>query len=325
MDFSKHFAEAYAMDYTMDFSSMDFSALTTQQDDYLIDDYVPPAYTPVGTVRAAHGIPHFDQGFNSVSNKFDVLDDSGAINTTYLLSCMSMPICIIVIGVLSLIIYQLVLCFRCCCQHCCKHCVSKDHMVIPDGDKSSFCWRMSRHRPVLMTLYWLSLIGALIANYCMYIGRVYVDRAYSSGYDSLTALAAVFNNALTATEGLFHSAGNMVNLLNSQQCSAVFSGSDDTASGQVNSFNSSADSIGGFIGSLPEKIEDARDQFASYQGTTDEVLYIYFAFIVFLILLNVLLTLCRSKAYLNFLIAFTELIVLTLTIIAGVEMIVVVS
>jgi hypothetical protein len=290
--------------------------------DDFVDDYAPPAYDPVASVRAAHSIPHFDNTFTIVDSSFNVLE-GGSINSTYLLGVMSMPICIMVIGVLSIIIYQLCLCFRFCCQCCCRTCNAYHPMIVPENDKSIFCVRLLRHRPLLMAFFWICLIFAAVANFCMYIGHTNIAKAFHTGGNSLTALADVLYNVDDATAGLVASANGMYDLMNSQTCDQFFS-SDDDASEQLSIFNTSSQHVGGVIGNFPSKIDDARDTFVSYQGMTDLVLFIYFAFILFIILLHVLLTCCRSKAFLNFLIAFTELVVLTLTLVAGVEMIVVV-
>lgn len=286
-----------------------------------MDDYVPPQYTPVALVKAAHNIPHFDKTFSASDSSFAIYDN-GNINQTYLIGVLMFPCVIMVLGILSIIIYQLTLCFRFCCQCCCKTCNSFQPMMTAPDDKTMFCCRIAKYKPVLIGFFYLSLVCAVASNFCMYMGHNYLDKSFSSGYDSLIALADVMNNVITSTNGLIANSNEMSAMLDSQACSEVFDSNDD-ANAKLSNFNSSSSGISGVVGSYPHKIEHAADIFIQYRGQMNEVLYIYFGFILFVILLHVVLTCCRSKVFLNILIAFTELIVLTLTIVAGLEMVLV--
>ena len=288
------------------------------------DDYSPEVYKPVPQVVAAHNIPHLTQSLSSADNTFKFYDSSGSLNNEYFMSTAGLPIIIIVLGVLSILIYQLTLCMRCCCLCCCNCCKIPTVANKPDEKGGIFWTKTFRHYPKLMTCFHIALVAAFVADFCIYFGNGYLTKAFHEGGDAMESLAKVFSDVVSAGDGLVDAADALSAALVSPSCSAIYSQNNAELSDQVGSFRSSSGKLTDVVGSFPDKILDARHTFLSYGPKKDQILFLYFAFILFFLLCFLVVPCCGSKWALNTLIFFTELVIITLVIISGVEMVLVI-
>jgi hypothetical protein len=216
--------------------------------------YVTP-YRPTGDVKAAHGIPKV-QDF--------------ALTVDYLKGAAVFAIIIFVLGVLSVAIYQFILCCRCCfhfcCPNSCKCCYNKESSYEPD------LYERMRHHKKARFSFFAFLLGAVIVNCLVFIGSNSLSKGIRDVGDSMDSIADVFTN-------LVNISGNIQNALDdvSAQISPNITGggtcyfafcqpvlgvctqdyySDMTQ--YISDGNSALQSITDIIGNLPENIHDAR-------------------------------------------------------------------
>ena len=268
-------------------------------------------YSPNRFVRAGHNIPHLSKTLGSESNNFDTINDDW---TSYIYSVTVFPAIFVAAGILSLLIYQLVLCFRCCC--------CRNANLHPQPDQQSiFCWTVTKKNPLIFSCFYIFAVFAMCANLCVLISNYYFSNMIDEGKSSMTTLETIFTDISDYGDSLSSVGSTSQTTMNNATCSVYYS----SYTSIVSSFISDATDITDTVGTFPDTIESAKDDFSKYTGYISEVLYIYLGVIGGVILMVFFSNCCKTTVYLNFTIAIAELIVLALTVLAGIEMIIVVS
>jgi hypothetical protein len=274
-------------------------------------------YTPNELVRAGYHIPHLTNQLGASPLTFESVTDDPE---TYVMSILVFPILLVVVGVVSILIYQLVLMCKCCCKCCCKK------EVIPQVDHGGmFISTITKNNPVTMSFFFIFIVFATIANFCVFKSNGYFSNSIEQSVNAMEDLASIFTDIKGVGTSLVNVGLEMNSTLRSTNCSDVDSLFGDSVNTEINSFIYYSDMVVSTVGGFPSTINDAKDTFNNYAQKKNLVVYIYFAVICGVIFLLFQSACCRSKIYLNFTILLTEIVVLTLTIVAGAELIVVVS
>ncbi len=282
-------------------------------------------YVPNYLVTMAHKIPHLTQQLSSSLEPFPIDGFSLAGSTSYLTSIAIFPAIIIVAGVLSVIIFQLVLVSRFCCQKCCKCCDDRKKREHEDPN-CCFCWNISKNNPITIAFFYIFLVLAICANNLMFLGNNSMTTSIHDMGAALGSLANIFDNIAGLSSNLQASGKGILVSLNSTSCISFKNSTGSGLQHAMTTFVSSSGSMGSFVGGLPQTLRTNRDLIVSVGGPMkDQVVFIYYGIIFFVGLMFAVSTCCRSKAFLNIWVVLAELIVLTLTIMAGIEMVVVVS
>lgn len=273
-------------------------------------------YSPNPLVRAGYHIPHLTNHLGESSLTFQ---DISTDMVGYMMSILVFPIILVVIGVVSVFIYQLVLMCKCCCKCCCKQ------VTVPQEDHGgAFIKTITKNNPITMSFFFLFILFAVIANFCVFKSNAYFSNSITQAVGSMADLADIFTDIKGIGNDLVSVGQEMNQTMHMSECASIDSmlGSINQ---EINSFIYYSDQLVDVVGSFPSSINDAKDTFNKYAQKKNLVVYIYFAVICGIILMLLISSCCKSKFYLNFSIFLTELVVLTLTVIAGAELIVVVS
>jgi hypothetical protein len=279
------------------------------------------SYTPNSLVRAGYHIPRLTEQLQAANDDFsNIKDDS----TSYLISIITFPLIIIAAGILAIIIYQLALCFKWCCHCCCKGCQRKEVGPQPLHD-GIYMNSITKNNPVTMSFFYILVVFALIANACIYKSNSYFSNSVTEASNSMTSLSDLFTSIADLGEDLVAVGNEMIAIIDSTQCAAIYTVADPDLEGDVSTFISYASEVNTTVGTFPTTIDSYNTEFTTYADKKDIVVYCYFAVITFIIFMLFFTACCKSKMYLNFTIIWVELIVLTLSIVAGLELIVTVS
>lgn len=127
-------------------------------------------YKPSGHVKQAHSLPHFNQKLHRTSNQFDASSQSEAIN--YGKTLLVLPAIILVLFVLTVVIFQLSVCFRtlrnifCCNGYLHKlvnKCLGREEInLVSAREKHKFIWRHFNTRLAFLLFVGLTLATSLL-------------------------------------------------------------------------------------------------------------------------------------------------------------------
>lgn len=313
-----------------------YSFVILAHDVLFADASAPTSYTPNGNVVAAHNIPHLTKTLQQTNNDFLGVASNGTLSgpgvIAYIESTIVLPAILVILGVLSVIILQIVMCCRWCCkrwcfktfQSCCK-CVRTHN----EGDELA-------EGGVVATTTKVGLGGVGISFFIFLVLVVVADLTALAGLRNFMNSFAAFSSALVSLGNIFQNiydgssemqtAGNRITTtLSSNMCrnvSPAFLGSFKSG---VNSFSVAAGDVASLTSGLPHFFTRINKQLSYYGSDLSSIVYIYLSVIVFNVLLFVGAAFSRSKMFFSVPFLLSELIVLTLTIISGIEMVVVVS
>lgn len=232
----------------------------------------------------------------------------------YAMSNMGFPILLLVLGLLSIIIFQFTLLCRCICRawKCCQ------------VDKSG---------PALfknLIAFVVFIIIAIIADHMQYFGNNMLTVGVKNVISGINGMNTWFVGVGIITNKLFDSASGLVHLSsNSSVCSMIGGSEKDLFSG-INmaglAMTTAAGGLNDIVVDVPSRLDTATDFLKAYAiSRKDLVMYIFYGFILANLLLFVIAGLMRSKIFTQIMIFFAELIIFALTIICCIEMVIVVS
>jgi hypothetical protein len=280
------------------------------------------AYSPIQLVRDAHNIPHLKESvFATRTNSFHAANDD---LEQYTISIIILPIILGALGCISLYIYQTILCCRACGLCTCR----KDHEFGMDdenkcceGCKGDCCpsWSYTN----ISVAFALLLFAAAACNAFVYIGDSQLKTSFADASDSLFTLSDIFE-AISDTGTAISNRGNILLVIaNSSQCEDTFSNSDEQQfTDGAETIIDAGDDIADQVGALPDECDNyGNDIETKADDRRVLVVNIYFAVIMAVIFFYGIAPCFKSKAYLAFWTVIVELIVLTLTIVAVVQMI----
>ena len=292
-------------------------------------------YEPSSDVKAAHMIPHFvlsaqsPEG-NGGDGDFYIRANDSKGSSDYFQSIVVFPIAILAIGIVSVIVFQIVLICRCLCRRltCCKVDHTRRSLNI---NKWSLCG---------------ILFAAFFTIHFLYIGNSNINLGVEesmSGFDKLGRLFKGISNVglelkkesndlntIVANGGAARAA-----CCSNNQCSgtgnsgAPLDPSLKTLFNSLGTFGSVMNTAGkglyDLTDSIPSKIDDANSAQETYLITNKNlIVYIMYAVITVILVCFLLAGLSKIKIMIQIVIVVNEIIIIALTIICPIVMIIVV-
>lgn len=234
---------------------------------------------------------------------------TNSISFQFISFYFSFALALLVIGLVSVVIFQCALCCRSICMKwtCCK---------IKQSD-SSF-----RHHMIIYVIF--VLIGIFADNYQFY-GNQYLTEGVLDVIDGLDILSGIFENFKDISDSIGVAGVGIQGVTeNNTYCPSVvsdgFSGMKEIADLLVDASTGSSDMVGEFPGQM-SSASQALSDYAIDQK--DLFFFIFWAFIMVNLILLLLAALCKSKLSMRFMIIVAQILVICMTILCTVEMILV--
>lgn len=271
-------------------------------------------YSPSYFVKNAHNIPRYGSSpFSDIVNDYQ----------TYGKSVLAFPVALIVLGILSVIIFQLLLMFRCCCK-CIKYKPDSDAEASdPEkapwyGNRAAWVTYVVTRRRVY-TLFFVAVVCmAFVADFIIFNGNTRLTNGARQTMDSLTTLQTTFNEVLgevTLMQTSSNNAQNYINLAKNGNC-------DPGVSSYIDAMNSAITSLNNVASPLPSKLDLVNSYLQSYAiEKKNLVVFIFFAVIAFVCVMFAIGGFCAQRWLLQIFIGLTELIVIALTVICCILMV----
>ena len=274
-------------------------------------------YTPSSNVQAAHRIPH----------RFH-LGDEGLTIREYLISVAEFPIIIAGLGILSVVIFQLIMCCRWCCKRCCLNTYMKICKCREQSLAMNFPIDVVREekKNIIATVFFVVfVVFVLISDFCVFKGHDLLIKSMNKFGDSLVLLSDIFE-AISAAAALMSSTASSVSTTITKSCSFLPAGTTSSLSSSTKLFSSAANDISSTTGNLPNTFHNLRDIIVGRGvSSINTVVYVYFAVIMFFVILFGVARFLKSRWTMLPTVILTEIVVVTLTLIACFEMVLIVS
>jgi hypothetical protein len=273
-------------------------------------------YSPNWLVRAGYHIPHLTPQLTPSELTFH---DINGHRDEYLQSVVVFPIIIVVIGALVVITPLIIWLLK---YHEVFSCVCKPIPVVPPtSHEEVFFEYMVEASPVVVWLFFAFIIMAAIANCCVLISDAYFIGAVMRFGGSMNDLNDMFTEAMDIGVRL-SDIGNDINATaHSSSCSRLHNVLDS----KLDVFIYSSQQLVITVGDVPESIDNAKETFAYYAEVVYAVMYTYLTVISCIIAMLITTTCFKDGLYLTCLICLTDFVALTLTAVASVELVLVVS
>lgn len=267
-------------------------------------------YSPSWLVRAGYHIPHLTPQLTESSLVFE---DIKYQREEYLQSISIFPFIIMLIGIIILVVCLFLWIFKYFYGPCClKSSVSQPNHEI-------FFHLMAKANPILMLLFFIFVSLGAIANCCVLISEVYLGTSVVQFVSAMDGLNEVFLNIQSIGISLVDIGVQINTTVNSPACAAFQTGFGSTTP-TVNDFIYYSQQLVYAVGNVPNSIDDAKINFTYYAEVLFIVMYVYLSVICVSICLLVSTTCCKNEVLLHCSIGFMELIMLTLVLVAGVEL-----
>jgi hypothetical protein len=192
-----------------------------------------------------------------------------------------------------------------------------------------------QHQPVVSDYFFISfaknnkytfwtfivlLIVAITANFSVFKSYDYFSNSIAQSTDYVGNIVVALDSIKSVGGDLVMTGGNMLDTLNNTDCVLAAGSSYDAMSNTLENLVTYSRDIEDIVGTFPRKIGNSRTEFLDYADRKDVIVGIYFAFIMAVICMLFMSTCCPSKLFLNCGIFWGQLVILTLTVIAGLEM-----
>lgn len=302
--------------------------------------FVPPVYVPNSEVKIAHTIPRLnfqDFTFNEPSNVnsfmldgsyfnkvmsdpfMDSTDSTFIAERNYLVGITSLPVALIVIGLVSIFLFQFILILRCCCK--CFKCAPNEDDIAQHPEKVI----KSRNRVVWG--FWLFLIIMIAADNFLYFGNDELEKGAINIVKSAKSLRDIFTNLIAETANMVSQVGIMDTIMKAiatGNCGSVSPNATQAMQAAVTAMSGAFVSINGILQPVPGFLDSAIDYTEKYgQEMKTLALYYLYAFVLAIGLLF-LAGSCYSSKWILFLTTFIgEVVCLFSTLIGGFFMIIV--
>lgn len=275
-------------------------------------------YAPDNTVKVGHSIPHV-----GVDGK--LYDSTFTYSEGYLQSLIPVPAVILGIGLLSILIYMSLMCFRCCCE-CIRYAPNRDDYLKDNAPITKFDWahKVVSRRRLTLFLFVTFLFFTFAVNHILFWGDATISQGVSDASDGLNSLGDTFAVYSDATGAFVASYARLGQAMSDVTCQEYNSQAQAQVSSTLSSFEGYATVLNDAISDIAPNIYSASDTFITY-GTTKKstVVYIFYAFIAFDCILLALAAIIRNKVFMQVLLSFSLLIVIALTVICCIEMVIV--
>lgn len=273
-------------------------------------NFIPPIYVPTQYVVAAHGIPPIGSIFFPFSE--------------YFLGVLTFPIVLVTLGIISVLVYQIILCARACAHHypqkcarccqnrrcpCCFDCTG-------DGDESSNPVDRLRYHRLAQYAFFIFLTMAIIVSCLVFIGNDMLSQGLRKFTYSLTYVLQIFTSIQNDSLNIASSSYQLAREAEMIPCSQAFS-NFEIKSEFVSYANISASfvlQIGRSSAILSKSVVNIQDVTLSIIDPKATIIFCYVSIIVAFAAMLAVAYFVRNKNLLTSVITVTNIIVTLLTV-----------
>lgn len=302
--------------------------------------FVPKAYTPSEAVDFFHNsVPRLNvytmSSMNATEWAFtdlatlqpmDMLEDKGTPLANYSIGLVSLPLIIMIVGISSVIILQLILFFRMCCK-----CLDGT----PTDEEIENREMIIKHRNRAVWGFTFFMIVMLLADHALYFPSNDLDEGKDNIVTSLTLLQEIFNDIISYVKGMKIEADELYNHVYQIQndanvcvdMSSVTQEKKDmiqTVLDSSDALKSACTTIIDIVGNVPnlldtmiKAVNEAGDDSKTY------AMYAMYAFILFLNLIFMFGACIASKCVMIFGFIIGEIVCIAATIVCSILMIII--
>ena len=285
----------------------------------------PAIYSPNSYVTLTHQTPHLSSSLNKASNEYD----PSHINA-YAISVAIFPLILLGLGILSILLYQIILIGRytCCKSYCTRVKSGTDEEVdIEQMDRESQSRSIEKSTILLCCkkdirnihlYYYSTLFCATVTICCVCFGSINIFTVITNISSSILSLSDSFASISSTTTLISTDGSNTINILNSFECTNMSSSDRSTIINLLHTLMTNVSSINQRAQAFSTNLKIYDSKYTTVPGlpSPEYVLYLY----IVILLLNVLLLLIswrlRKKWVLSVTIVLTEVIVFVLTVVA---------
>lgn len=288
----------------------------------VLGDYTK-VYKPSADVESAHNIPHVYRGAQVSDPQIGQPDFR-----TYVETLITTPIVFLVLGILSVLIYQFILFTRCCCK-CSKWTPDqKDVDAKPYfGDRVKWAAKTVSRRRWYSAFFLFFVAFVFFSIHGLWLGYAKLKQGALSSISNIEDLKTIFTTTTSAASAIQLDGQSAYDEINNLQLSCF--GNQQSVKDSLLAFASGIKTAGsalyGLTKGIPDDLQIGQDYITMYMiDALRLAVAIYYAVIFFFGLIYILGAFClKSRCAMWVSIGFTEIIVIILTIICVIEMILV--
>lgn len=273
------------------------------------------SYSPIFAVKQSHELLHLDSHLQKVSNTFNITYDSQW--NDYSKSLLPVPIICMTLGIIGIFILQFSLCLRVCFTSC--KCLPQ---VEGSSRLNSVSIRSTLTGPRFKILIWTFLLFAaflVIADQALVFGSAFITTGVHDSKDSINFISSTFSSL----DSYGHILLNDGYALEDDFTQAINSGCTQAqeALNEVPTYIDYVNEYLSYVSPVSSKCTDINDNLdlygIHYKNATVWVFYIMLMVGVFLYGIGILV---KSKLTLQLSIGISEILMIVLFLLIGVEM-----
>ena len=229
----------------------------------------------------------------------------------------AIPILIMVLGIVSVVLFQIMLFFRCCCS--CMKCGPDTFNHNKDGWQT----KIVRRRKLLFRLFYLFVIAALISDQITLFGSGEIDYAVENTQRAILNLRDITSTSIASVSTI----NQTKYLIDAEYAtSACYGGAYDFTLMRLNLTNAPIESFISMTDNFPDTLTDAEETLGDWGvDKKNSVVYVFYVFILLICFLFFISPLMQLKKLLQLCILISEIVIVALSIVFAIEMILLVS
>jgi len=268
-------------------------------------------YQPSGFAKAAHRLPHVNQGGKLESGEFLQPD-----LTTYFMSLITAPLVVFVLCIVATILFLLAMLFRCCCW--CLKCKPRE---MPESEQDKLILIKRRNNKLITFFAFLILL--VVADHAGFWGMAKFNDGMVSIQDGMGTLKDNFNylDSNVVSMGVSSAALSAAMKLNYGGTSSC---DPSSLSNNIDTLTSAINTLSG-LSSAPGPIFDSAQGYIQQYAIEgkNSAYYIFYAILLAVAVLYLIALKLKSKCMMYFLVGLSVILTVLLTLFYVVEWIVV--
>lgn len=229
----------------------------------------------------------------------------------------AIPILIMVLGIVSVVIFQIMLFFRCCCA--CMKCGPDTFNHNREGWQN----KIVKRRRLLYRLFYVFVVTALISDQITLYGSSEIDGAVENTQVAILNLRDITSSSIYNI-GVINSTKYRIDA--QYATSACYGGTNDYTLMRLNLTNEPIESFISMTENFPDTLTDAEVTLGEWGKTKkNSVVYVFYVFVLLICFLFFMSPLMQLKKLLQLCIFISEVVIIALSIIFSLEMILLVS
>jgi len=261
-------------------------------------------YTISSYVLAGHQIPPVNQFSES---------------RTYVTGLILLPVIIASLGILSVLIFQSILCVRCCYHSICpdehRECYNIASASEPDYER-----RKSFHQRSIIWFFTFVIL-TLITNCFVFVGDSYLSNSGKTASDSIVQMSDIFTDIKYNANSIAYDLSNMSSLISTQPCYTYWNeipGLYNQLIAEISTGETSALALESTVGSTGTNLNDVNDTLKNkglyYKNIS---VYVLFSIVTVAAILLIVAYFVQLKWLLTVAIVLSLLMVLLMTIVGS--------